>query len=170
MDVATFRDLFDYHRWANARVWDRLSALDDERFTRDLDYSVGSLHTQTLHTIVVEWWWIGLMRSGENVFRSHDEFPDRDAIAVFRSETDTRTARYVATLTSDDLGRRIRADHWGPERGAVTIRDALLQLVNHSTDHRAQTLAGLRRLGGPTIAQDYLYRVFERERSKAGGR
>jgi uncharacterized damage-inducible protein DinB len=31
-----------------------------------------------------------------------------------------------------------------------------MQVINHSTDHRAQTLAMLHHLGAPTIGQDFL--------------
>jgi hypothetical protein len=33
---------------------------------------------------------------------------------------------------------------------------------NYSTDHRAQTLAALHRVGGPTTPQDYLFYHFDR--------
>jgi uncharacterized damage-inducible protein DinB len=156
MDAATFHDLFAYHRWANARVWDCLVALDDERFTRDLDYSVGSLRAQVLHAIAVEWWWVAFLRTGELDFLDQDAYPDRDAIATLRAETDARTLAYLAGLTADELDRPVRPDFWPPEHAAIPVRDALLQVINHSTDHRAQTLAGLHAVGGATTEQDYL--------------
>ncbi|PJF26553.1 MAG: hypothetical protein CUN52_15675 [Phototrophicales bacterium] len=49
----------------------------------------------------------------------------------------------------------------------MTVRDALVQVANHSTDHRAQTLAGLHQLGATTVEQDYLFYLWEKELAEA---
>jgi uncharacterized damage-inducible protein DinB len=38
--------------------------------------------------------------------------------------------------------------------------------ANHSTDHRAQTLAGLHKLGAPTVGQDYLNFCWEKRATR----
>ncbi len=40
--------------------------------------------------------------------------------------------------------------------------ESLYQVLNHSTDHRAQTLAQIYRVGGETIAQDFVYYTWEK--------
>jgi uncharacterized damage-inducible protein DinB len=43
-----------------------------------------------------------------------------------------------------------------------------VQVINHSTDHRAQMLAGLHRLGAPTVGQDLLDYLFMQQSDVAG--
>ncbi len=43
----------------------------------------------------------------------------------------------------------------------IKVWEALVQVANHSTDHRAQIMAGLHRLGAPTMGQDFLDYLFE---------
>lgn len=150
------RDLYAYNAWANRQVWDCLASLTDEQFSQPLDYSVGSLRTQALHTLGVQSWWIHYLRTGEIVFLDDDAFTDRASIRARWDEVDTETADYLAGITDADLGRLVRPAHWGDARPPVTVWQALFQVLNHSTDHRAQTLAGIFQLGGETIAQDYL--------------
>ncbi len=38
----------------------------------------------------------------------------------------------------------------------------MMQVLNHSTDHRAQLLDSVRELGGPTDEQDYLTYLHDR--------
>jgi uncharacterized damage-inducible protein DinB len=39
--------------------------------------------------------------------------------------------------------------------------DSLMQILNHSTDHRAQILSLIHQLGGATIAQDLIFYSWE---------
>ncbi len=67
---------------------------------------------------------------------------------------------YVASVDDTELHREIRRHENAP---TIFVWQAMMQVINHSTDHRAQTLAGLHRLGAPTVAQDYVYFVVEQK-------
>lgn len=163
MSVDHLRQLAAYHVWANDRVWACLDTIGDDRFEEDLHYSVGSLRTQVIHVMAVESWWVRFLATGEVRFLDHADYPTRAAIRAERAVTDRATAAYLAALTDADLARMVRPDQWGEAEPAVAVWQALAQVFNHSTDHRAQMLAGLHRLGGETIAQDYLFHIWERQ-------
>ena len=158
-----FRELFAYNAWANRRVWSCIERLSDDQFTQPLDYSVGSLRTQVLHTLGVQSWWVHFLRTGEVVFLDHDAFPDRAAIRTRWDTEDRAVMALLDGLTDDDLAREVNPTHWQEKgRPPSRIDQALTQIINHSTDHRAQTLAGIHALGGETVAQDYIVYVWER--------
>jgi uncharacterized damage-inducible protein DinB len=64
---------------------------------------------------------------------------------------------YLETLTPDELEREVRPSVWEDGRPPIKVWEVRTQVANHSTDHRAQTLAGLHRLGAPTVMQDFRF-------------
>jgi uncharacterized damage-inducible protein DinB len=85
------------------------------------------------------------------------DFPDRASIRQKWAEVEAHVRATLDALTPDDLERQL---HW-PGRPPIYVWEALLQVVNHGTDHRAQVLAGLHQLGAPTFMQDFIFHAIE---------
>lgn len=159
MNRDTFVQLFDYCRWANHRVWECVMALSDEQFYQPLDYSVGPIQRQVFHTMQVEYWWPHFLRTGELDFYPYTPETDRETIRALWDKVEAENAAYAARLDDAELARMVRpdADWEDPTWTAISVTQALLQVLFHSMDHRSQTLAMLHKLGGPTVEQDFLY-------------
>ncbi len=159
-----YRQLFAYDEWASRRVWDCLERLTEEQFTTDLHYSVGSLRIQTVHTLTNQSFWVGFLTTGQRRFVDYDEFPTRPVIRAAWAQVHRESRDYIDALTPAGLDRVVLPDHWAARgRTPFAVWQGLSQIINHNTDHRAQMLAGLHRLGGETVAQDYLPWAWERE-------
>ena len=165
MDANHFCDLFAYNFWANRKVWNCLMQLSDEQFNQELDYSFGSLYWQILHVMIVEWWWFHFLAEGVLDFPKPEDLPDRAAIRAKWDETEAYVNAYLARVTLAELEQRVRPDFWEGQ-GPIKAWQALYQVAHHSTDHRAQILAALHRLGAPTTEQDYLGYLAEQEKQK----
>ena len=63
----------------------------------------------------------------------------------------------MASLTDEEVQREVTPPCWKPESKPFKVWEAILQVFNHSTDHRAQSLYMLHQLGAPTFQQDYLF-------------
>ena len=63
--------------------------------------------------------------------------------------------------TKKNWHERRNLPFWDDERASVTVAEGLLQVCNHATDHRAQTLAAIHSHGGETVEQDLLIYAFE---------
>jgi uncharacterized damage-inducible protein DinB len=171
MNRDTFVRLFDYCRWANHRVWECVMALSDEQFEQPLEYSIGSIHKQVFHTMQVEHWWPHFLRTGELDFYPCHPEADRETIRAHWDQVEAKNAAYVAQLDEAELARMVRPDDdWeDPTWTAISVSQALYQVLFHSMDHRSQILAGLYKVGGPTVEQDFLYYLQDpviREKSK----
>ncbi|MBC7811921.1 MAG: DinB family protein [Burkholderiales bacterium] len=163
MNIDYFRKLFDYNYWAHQRVWDCAMQLNDEQFTRPWDYSIGSVHQQIAHTIGAEWAWLQRMNgvSPETIPGAFD-YPTRDIMRTTWDKVEAEWHSYLDALTDDDLNTT-------KTYISVTLREqrqnhlwlTLSHVINHSTDHRAQTLARVHQVGGPTIAQDLIFYSWE---------
>ncbi len=51
MNPDYFRTLFGYNFWADRKLWDCIMQLSEEQFTRDLEFSRGSLRNQIIHVM-----------------------------------------------------------------------------------------------------------------------
>jgi hypothetical protein len=64
-------------------------------------------------------------------------------------------------MTPADLKRTVRPTFW-QDPWSVQAWQGLMQVLNHSTDHRVQLLDAVRELGGSTDEQGYLSYLHER--------
>jgi uncharacterized damage-inducible protein DinB len=162
MEPNVFISLYAYNQWANRRVWDCVMQLTEEQFDRPIDYSIGSIHIQAAHTMGVTYWWFQFLKTGELRFVTDADYETRASIRAKWDETETLVRDYVAGLTPAELTRTVKPPFWNEDQPPIPVYEALFQVAHHSTDHRAQTLAALHRVGGPTTPQDYLFYHFDR--------
>lgn len=163
MDTAYFQDLYRYNFWANRRVWACIEPLTDEQFIRNMGHSHGSLRVQCIHVMGVEWWWFRFLETGIVTFLDRGDYPTRAAVRAKWDEVEEIVIAYLETITAQDLEREVRPEVWEESRQPIKLWQALIQVVNHSTDHRAQMLASIHHLGGETVGQDYLHYLFEQQ-------
>ena len=159
MNKDYFVELFQYNEWADRRVWDCAMKTSDEAYFKENDFSVGSVYNQLFHWLTVEYWWVGYLTTGELNFLSEDErelYKNRDKLRQLWDETNARNMAYIQSLTDEELQRKVSVPWWGNPDDKITVAQALTQVTNHSTDHRAQTMAVLHMLGYEGIEQDFL--------------
>lgn len=156
MNKDYFRELYQYNYWAHRKVWTCIETLTDEQFKQHLDYSIGAIYIQCVHTVAVESWWFYFLKTGRLQFIELEDIPDRPSLRAVWDKVEREVLDYIGTLTPEELERDVRPDFWDDETPVIKVWEALIQVANHSTDHRSQTLAGLHRLGAPTVEQDFL--------------
>ncbi len=144
------RHLYNYHFAMNRKLWDySVLPLTEEQFTRRLEYSVGSIRNQVVHLLNIDDRWFAGLR-GETVpgFLNPVYFNKRPKIREMWDGVEAKMQDYLTNLT-DDMLPQPYADI------PMQVWQVLLHVVNHATDHRAQTLAMLHGMGAPTFPQDY---------------
>ncbi len=147
---------FQYTFWADGKLFECIAELSEEQLKADHPYSQGSVWAQCLHMYMVEYWWFLFLRIGEmpTSWEAGEETLDwlRTQWAANR---DTVLA-YLESVTDADLKREVKPPHWDEDEAPVIAWQAILQVANHSTDHRSQVLRILAALDVTTFEQDYL--------------
>ncbi len=154
MTADAFRRLYDYHFHLNRRLWDQgIAPLTAEQFRQPLSYSVGSVRNQTVHMMnMEERWFCGLRGATVPGILNPVYF---GTAAKVRARWDAIEADMRATLDTltDEAVRQ-------PFDDRMATWEVLWHVLNHGTDHRAQTMMALATLGATTFPQDYaLYRL-----------
>lgn len=163
MNTEQVRKLFDYSFWAHRRVWECVEPLTESQFTRPSDYSIGSIHDQVVHTMSAEWLWLSRINgvSPESLYLTAD-YPTRAAIRAKWDEIEADWCAYLDTLQDHQLSDVLT---YISLKGKATrhspLWEVLTHLVNHGTDHRAQTLALIHQVGGKTVEQDFIFYAWE---------
>ncbi|RUS42454.1 DinB family protein [Cohnella sp. AR92] len=161
--------MYDYHVWANDRLFTRLEQLPNEAFLSE----VTSVFPSVAHTL-------GHMYLYEKLFRSVlAEIPNEDIfpkLPGWKEEAKVATVdemrRLFAGLTESyrellsrtpEPDKAMTISH--PIYGRLDTRfsDILMHVVNHGTYHRGNATAILRQQGYAGVPTDYMFYLAERQ-------
>lgn len=158
MNAEFFAELYDYTFWADRKFFECVMALSEAQFRQHVDFSQGAVAQHVIHIMMVEYWWIHFLATGELEFIGNElESMSRDELRAKWDEVERGVRAYIATLTPAELARTVKPEFWDAEYPPITVAQALMQVVAHSMDHRVQAMAIMHtQFDGPTFGQDFL--------------
>lgn len=162
MNIETLQLLYNYNWTTHRKIWQIITKLTEEQFTQNIDYAHDSIHGQVVHMMGAEWIWLSRLQgvSPTTLFRNED-YPMRPAIRARWDEIENDFRAYLATLNDDVLQEEFHYQTTSGKPFSNVRLHILLHVVNHGTDHRAQLLSMLHRLGAETIEQDLILYLRE---------
>ena len=140
-----------YLLWADKRIWQIVSELSEDEYSKDLGKNIGSIKRRYVHLAedYQEWYydWIG---------NSSKELPDFSSMGrdeLFQSIQQSIN-RFISMIESPPI-ESIEID---TDRGKITItfEEIFFHLVNHATYHRGQIVMALRMLDRDVQMTDYV--------------
>ncbi|MBI4611583.1 MAG: DinB family protein [Candidatus Rokubacteria bacterium] len=141
MDLARFRALFEYTRWANRRLFDQVAALPAAEAERAIgtQFSVPTLKGMLAHILGAEVTWLKRWQ-GEfpSSLLSGKDFPDLASLRVRWDEHDARMEAFLASLTETDLAREIHYRNTEGKPFRLPLWALLHHVANHGTHHRSE--------------------------------
>lgn len=122
--------LYEYDRWANARVLRAASALSAEQFTRDLGGSFRSVRDTLVHILGGEWGWLTYwkepshspaflpdLRARLEALFNPDKFPNLAAVRQKWMEVESELAEFVNRLTGGVSGTNASFSYHAAQTG-----------------------------------------------------
>ena len=160
MNADAFRHLFAYHFSENRSLWDKyVMPLSDEQFDQNVGYSHGSVRNQIVHLMNVDEAWFTGLRGVEFVEGPDPTgFADRAGIRSQWDVVEQHMRDYLSKLRDEMLLEKPFAE--GEDKDLI-LWQALIQVANHGTDHRAQLLRLLNDMGVKTVSQDYIFYAYD---------
>lgn len=156
-----FQRFAAYNAWANARLYDAATALNDFERKREVKPAYfKSLHGTLNHILAADRIWLRrLTGEGEAPAALDAElFADFSALRQAREAEDRRIAAYVDALEPDGFDRTVDYANMRGDSKSLPLGLVLTHLFNHQTHHRGQAAAVLRQLGvTEPPALDFLY-------------
>lgn len=155
MNVSDVQELFDYDRWANARVLAIASSLSDEQRSKPSAASFATVHGTLAHIFWSEWVWLGRwtpLRSTTDP-RAVGQF---DLLRRHWSAFESEQRTYLEGLAEADLDRLVSYQNPPGKTWTYSLRHMLQHVINHSTYHRGQLTTMFRGLGAAPRPLDFL--------------
>lgn len=141
--------LFEYNDWANRRIMERAAGLSEVQYLTEHSPALGSVHVRLVHMYMAEWIWRQRMETGISPQKAPtvaDLAGHEELRLAWQAERVAQKA-YLERLAEGDLaaafdyrtlsGKAMRTVRWM----------ALLHIVTHGTQHRAEVAAILTELG-----------------------
>jgi len=166
MTVNDLRALYDYCYWANARLFDVISRLTTEQFTRNLSGSYGSIRNTMVHMMSTEWGWLercGGPKRGPRLNAA--DFPDFASVTRQWKQVESQIRGFLAAQRDEDFDRDMVefALGAGPAQ-TLTIGQMMHHAAVHGVHHRGQIALLLRELGYSPGDCDILFYYAETRR------
>lgn len=158
---------FEYHRWANNRIFNHLKDLPDDIYNKEIESVFSSVSEVIVHIYRTDGMWLSVM-SGDpfeetmtviNRLKEKDAGQDLDGMQKLYAEL---SDQYAAFLNEqDDLDAPISIEH--PKYGELktSVAELVKHVVNHGTYHRGNVTAMLRQQGHAGVPTDYIFYLYE---------
>jgi uncharacterized damage-inducible protein DinB len=150
MAVALIRELYDYHRWANRRLFDVAAGLGDA-VTRDMGthWSFPTLKGMFAHIYGADDVWLTRWKgSSPGRLLGDADFP---TVADLRARWDALEAlqrAFVDGLGEADLARPVVYKNTSGQEFRVALGPLLQHVVNHATHHRSEAATMITLISG----------------------
>lgn len=158
---------YNYHVWANQRVFARLQELPEEVQHQEAQDVFPTIHKGLVHIFHVDMVWLTGMKGG-----SYEQI--KGLAGIIEAKTSGKSlieleaayselaGEYKEFLSSaGDLQTMRQFNH--PVYGVLNaeIGELVQHVVNHGTYHRGNISSMLRQLGHAGVASDYVYYLYE---------
>ena len=140
MSVAMVRDLYDYHRWANRRLFDVALALGEPACAQEVgkQFSVPTLRQMFAHVYMADNNWL---QRWKGVSPPGSPFVDMASMAEVRRAWDALEAEqkvFIDSQSEAGLGRVVEYKNSQGQAFRMTLGVLLQHVANHATHHRSE--------------------------------
>ena len=148
MTVKDLEVLYDYGYWANTKLFDVISQLTPEQFTRPVGGSYGSIRNTMVHLLSAEWGWLSRCGGPERGPRLNPaDYPTVESLLEACSRVERYVREFLSKLKDEDLARTVEYAIDQAERRSMPLGELMQHAANHGVHHRGQVALLLRLLG-----------------------
>lgn len=152
-----YRDLFNHMEWADARIWDAVLRTEHARDDDAIRAILVHVHSAQ-HAFLDAW------TGNAPTFRTPADFPDMESLYGYATGYYGMAREVVAALDDSRFSETLVVpwvhlveDRMGRAAAPTTVGETIMQVLSHTTHHRAQISVRLRLLlGGEPPIVDYI--------------
>lgn len=164
------RQQYDYHTWANGRIFNHLKELPPEVYDREIKSVFSSIEEVIVHMYRTDGMWLSVM-SGDpfektmSVINQLKEKVEGQGLVGMEKLYGEITDQYELFLDGqDNLDTVITIEHPKYGKFDTPISALVKHVVNHGTYHRGNITAMLRQQGHAGVPTDFIFYLYEETR------
>jgi uncharacterized damage-inducible protein DinB len=149
MSIELLHELWEYHRWANRRLFDVTASLGEEIAGRHVgkQFSVPTLRGMFTHLYAADLLWLERWSGNPTASMLGGDIATLGQLRPRWDALEAEQRRFLAGLRETDLGRVLETRRDGqPEYRSLGA--LLLHVPNHATHHRSEIATMLTMVGG----------------------
>ncbi len=140
--------LYDYGYWANRRLFQVMSQLTPEQFTRSMGAGHESIRSTLVHALSAEWGWLDRCGGPARGPRLNPaDYPTVQSVIGAWSKVEGHVRDFLSSLKDEDLVRNAEYTNEAGEKRSMPIGELMQHAANHGVHHRGQVALMLRLLG-----------------------
>ena len=161
--------LYNYHKWANNKIFHHLRELPDDVYGKELKSVFPSVQIVLQHIYQTDGMWLSVM-SGDDFSQTMEK------IRHLKEKSENKTLSEIENVY-DDLNQQFRkflTTHPDPDQNMTihhpkygeldtTVSKLTSHVVNHGTYHRGNITAMLRQQGYTGVSTDYIFYLYNPE-------
>ena len=150
MQGTLIRELYDYHRWANRRLFDVAVGLGDA-VTRDMGkhWSVPTVKGMFAHLYGADAIWLARWTGASPTRLPGDaDFATMADLRARWDQLESEQRAFVESLTEADLARPVSYKNPSGQSVAAALGPLLQHVVNHATHHRSEVATMITLISG----------------------
>jgi uncharacterized damage-inducible protein DinB len=156
-DASTIQFLWKYMAFADDRMAEAATTVDDPGFVWDQGISFGSIAKLLNHAMIAEKVWLTRLRGTPMVY-ADEPLPPRDQIAKAWSAIHAELLAFADGLTPAILQRPVRSQNRAGLKFEMPTWAVMLHVADHATYHRGQLNTMIKKAGGkPSPVMVYTY-------------
>jgi len=151
MSTELIRSLYDYHRWANHRLFEVAAALGDAAVTRDMGkhWSVATVKGMFAHLYGADSIWLTRWKgSSPTRLQGDADFPTMGDLRLKWDALEAEQRAFVDGLAEADLARSVGYKNTAGAPFSVALGPLLQHVVNHATHHRSEIATMITQISG----------------------
>ncbi len=141
MSLESIRELYDYHRWANRRLFDVAAELGPEATERPVgaQFSVPTLQGMFAHLYAADWIWLSRW-TGTSPTRlpTGADFPTLADVRESWDRLEAEQRAFITGLVAPDLNRVVEYRSTDGKPFRLPLWALLQHVPNHATHHRSE--------------------------------
>jgi uncharacterized damage-inducible protein DinB len=161
------RLLYDYTKWADGRMFEAVSKLTPEQWTKDLGSSLKSARDTAVHLVSAQWIWLSRWKgTSPAAMWAAPEFPTQASLKDKQEPLSAELAAFVAAQTEESVAKPVAYKNLKGDPMSYPLGQLMLHAVNHSTYHRGQVTTLIRQLGAQPLSSDLVVYCAELAKKK----
>jgi uncharacterized damage-inducible protein DinB len=151
--------LFSYNRWANQKILAACQGISAAELNTPAQVSFGSLLGTLIHTLGTENIWRLRLQGAASPHQMWQpaEFQDLDDLSARWEEEETAMRGFLASLKDEDMQRRVTFTRMKGGAEEATIWKALVHVVLHGMQFRAEAGVILSQMGRSPGDLDFIF-------------
>ena len=149
MSLELIHELWEYHHWANRRLFDVTAALGDEIAGRDVgtQFSMPTIRQMLTHIYSSDRIWLLRWTGDPDATHTGGDITTLSQLRPRWDELEAEQRRYLGGLRDADLERAVEIRREGKTE-QLPFAPLLLHVPNHATHHRSEIATMLTMVSG----------------------